>query len=125
MIELFERDFADVLAADRYFSAPHVPHGGNELCNRRFAAARRPDERVDSSLPELEIYAVQDLFPLVVAEPEILALYGIVCKFYLLFRADKLRLLQNGVYLPDDDAYLADVVAVTHDADERCEHAET
>ena len=33
--------------------------------------------------------------------------------------------MQNGVYLPDDDADLADVVAVTHDADERREHAET
>ena len=125
LVELFERDFADVLAADRYFSAPHVPHGGDELCNRRFAAARRPDERVDSSLPEFKIDAVQDLFPLVVTEPDVLSLYGIVCKFYLVFRADKLRLLQNGIDLPNDDAYLADVVAVTHDADERREHAET
>lgn len=57
-VELFERNFADVLAADRYFPAPHVPHGGDELCNRRFSAARRPDERVDRTLPELEIYAV-------------------------------------------------------------------
>ena len=68
---------------------------------------------------------MQDLFPLVVAEPDVLSLYGIVCKFYLLLRADKLRLLQNRIYLPDDDADLADVVAVTHDADERREHAET
>ena len=124
LIELFERNFADVLAAYGYFSAPDVPHGGNELCDRRFPAARRPDERVDRPLPEFKIYAMQDLFALVVAETDILALYGIVCKFYLLFRADKLRLLQNGVYLPDDDADFPDVVAVTHDADKRREHAE-
>src|SRR5699024_2571439 len=110
----FERDFADVLAAYGYFSAPHVPHGGDELCNRRFSAARRPDERVDCTLPELEIYAVQDLFALVVAKPDILALNSIICKFNLLFGADKLRLLQNRIDLPDDDADLADIVAVTH-----------
>ena len=68
---------------------------------------------------------MQDLFPLVVAEPDVLSLYGIVCKFYLIFGADKLRLLQNGVYLSDNDADLADVIAVTHNADERREHAET
>ena len=33
--------------------------------------------------------------------------------------------MQNGIYLPDDDADFPDVVAVTHNADERREHAET
>ena len=60
-VVVFCADFADVRAADCNCAAGYIPEGRNQLCNRRFSASRRTDERVDRSFAEGKAYPVQHL----------------------------------------------------------------
>ena len=112
-------DIADIRAADGNADAAYIPEGGDELGDCGFAAAGRPDERVDGSLAEGEIHAVQHFgFP--IAEMNVAQFHGAALnRLRIRFRAGQFRRGQNVRHLPDDGADLGEIVGELHAADDR------
>ena len=112
------------MAAHRDGAAFHIPEACDQLRQRRFAAARRADQRSHAVLRDGEADAVQDLLVVVIAERDVLNLNvvrlegdGRVAVFLLLC-------VQELVHLIDRCTDLRERVDKVERCDDRRGHAE-
>lgn len=125
-VVFFKRKIPDVHATDFDIAAVNIPQRGDKASNRRFARTARAHECGKAPFGENHVDAVENFLlffafdSLMIAESHIFQRDGIVGGFALVGRgARKFLHFEHRADFAENDARLADIVAITHDGKER------
>ena len=121
---LRKRHILDVHAADRNRTGIHIPERSDQSCNGRFTGTRRADQRIDCTVCDLYIDAVQYL-RILIRKANILQRNPVSVRYaFANLRAHQILFIHHIRHIADDLTYPRHIIRIAEHGHKWCDCAE-